>query len=202
MAIQEAGSGEGLPVEPFKQVDAIDGEGRYVLAINPNVQFKKWNRWISCETVPGERPFWEEQIFEAIKTTKDFSYAALVPEKRKSSKSFEQWREEIGQLIFKDKAYAVSISRGLREQQSVGNLVIADDLFAQGVAIGGALILDLEGKDSKLALTDEFLTWKGLIVVKGQPGEAINNVIVILNQLIQKNQYPLWRDGEAIGDVQ
>jgi hypothetical protein len=189
----ENDSGEGLPVEPFKQVDAIDGEGRYMLALDPNVQFKKRYRWIACETIPGERPFWEEQIFEAIKTTKDFSYVTLVPERRKSSRSSEHWREESGRLIFKDKAYVVSISRGFRDQQSVGNLVIADELFAQGVASGGALILDLEGKDPKLALTDDFLKWKGLIVVKGQPGEAIINIIGVLNQLIQKNQHPLWK---------
>jgi hypothetical protein len=189
----ENDSGEGLPVEPFKQVDIIDGEGRYVLALDPNVQFKKRYRWISCETVPGERPFWEEQIFEAIKTAKDFSYATLVPERRKSSRSSEHWRKESGQLIFRDKAYVVSISRGFSDQQSVGNLVIADDLFAKGIARGGSLILDLEGKDPKLALTDEFLKWKGLIVVKGQPGEAITNIIGILNQLIQSNHYPLWK---------
>ena len=142
MSMPEIDTGETGMLQPFKRVDAIDGEGRYVLALDPNVQFKKMYRWVACETVPGERPFWEEQLFDLIKGSKDYS-----SEGEDHSRNFELWNEERGHFVFNNKIYGISFGRGCREQRSIGNFAIADELFAKGIARGGALILDLERID-------------------------------------------------------
>jgi hypothetical protein len=202
MTTPEVDSGEIILPERFKSVDSISGEGSYLLALDPNVRLKKIYRWAVFETVSGERPSWEEHLFNAIKSSKDFTYSVLDPESRTLSGDGVRWREEGGRFVVKGKTYVAKISRGLRRSQSIGSLTLSDELFTQGAAEGGgSLVLELEGKDPSIVLTNESLRWKGLIVVKGQPGEAILGVIGVLNQLIQEKQFPLWMQKEDLGET-
>ena|ERR1035437_3370700 len=197
MTTPEVDSGEGAQLEPFVRVDAIDGAGSYRFALGPNVRFKRTGyKWAVFETVPGERPVWEEQILAAIKGNNAINYSVVGLNKGRNSWGEIIWTEEKGRFISGDQAYTILVGRGIKREQSIGSLVLMDELLTPGEALGGKLVFQAEGQDVNCVLTNEALRWKGLLSVEGQPGETIDNIIGILNQQIEQNQYPLWKERE------